>query len=107
MLNHESVMRMRQLYTEEAWTQTKLAKHFQVSQMTVSNVLTGRTWSSVTGGQNVSRYRRTTQFHCDYIQERIQKGITNYQTIGDELGITRQAVRQLIKKKGLTGGHAC
>ena len=92
---------MRWLYTEKNWGAIELAELFGVSDKTVGHIINGRTWKSITGGINISRYGRNTEFNCSYISERLEQGCTNYQTIANELGITRQAVGQLIRTKNL------
>ena len=105
MLTQGRVRELVQLY-DDGWELPALADRYDVSTPTVSRVLTGKTWAHVTGGRNVSRQGRITDYRAAYIEARLDQGCRNYSIIGRELGITRQAVRKLIVNKGL-GGSEC
>lgn len=105
MLTEGRVLELIRLY-DEGWELPELAARYGVSVPTASRVVTGKTWSEVTGGRNISRQGRVTEYRCAHIEARLDQGCRNYSIIGRELGITRQAVRKLIVNKGL-GGIGC
>lgn len=95
------------LYREELWSTAELATLFGVSVEAISKIVTGRTWKEATGGVNISRHRRQTGYRLAHIQARLDQGCTSNSIIAKELGISRQAVAQLIKKHDLAGGPNC
>lgn len=103
-LNERKVRAILLLYRVDNWTASELAELFGVSLEAISKVITGRTWVSVTGGKNVSRHRRDTTYRIEYIRGRLDQGCNNQGIIARELGITRQAVGQLIKNH-IAGGN--
>lgn len=105
MLTNGRVRELIQLY-DGGWELPALADRYGVSTPTVSRVLTGKTWGHVTGGRNVSRNGKVTEYRCAHIEARLDQGCRNYSIIASELGITRQAVAKLIRNKGL-GGTSC
>jgi|SRR5690606_10310439 len=105
VLTEEKVRELVRLYDEGAELPA-LAERYGVSLPTVSRVITGKTWAHVTGGRNVSRQGRMTDYRAAYIEARLDQGCRNYSIIGRELGITRQAVAQLIRNRNL-GGTQC
>lgn len=105
MLTHARVRELLKLYAE-GWTLGPLAQRYEVSMATVSRVLTGKIWTDVTGGRNVSRTGRDTEARVAYIEARLQQGCRNHAKIAEELGISRQAVAKLISTRNL-GGNSC
>lgn len=103
MLTPARVRELLHLY-EKGWEIGALAERYGVSRPTVSRVLTGITWAEVTGGRNVSRAGKLTQYRCAYIEARLDQGCRNLSLIAADLGISRQAVSKLVKNKGL-GSH--
>jgi predicted transcriptional regulator len=107
MLKPDTVAAIRLLYSsDEEWTVGRIADALGVSGETVSKIITGRTWKEITGGVNISRRTAATALHLTVIEARMSQGVTNYQKIADELGITRQAVGKLVRKHGI-GGRSC
>jgi hypothetical protein len=104
MLNTERVRELVQLY-DDGWELPALAERYEVSLPTVSRVITGKTWAHVTGGRNVSRQGRITDYRAAFIEARLDQGCRNYSIIGRELGITRQAVAQLIRNRNIGGAN--
>ena len=105
MLTEEKVRELIRLYDEGAELPA-LAERYGVTTVTVSRIITGKAWGHVTGGRNISRLGRVTDYRAAYIEGRLDQGCRNYSIIGRELGITRQAVSQLIKNRNL-GGSQC
>lgn len=104
-LTQATVVELVQLYDNGAEL-PELAERYGVTRSTVSRIITGQTWQEVTGGKNRSRVGQTAEYRAAYIQARLEQGCRNYKTIADELGVTRQAVAKMVKKKGL-GGNSC
>lgn len=107
VLTPDTVRAIRLLYTaDDEWTVGRIADALGTSSETVSKIITGRTWKEVTGGRNISRRSASSAYHRALIEARISQGVTNYQTIADELGISRQAVGKLVRRHGI-GGRTC
>lgn len=100
MLTEERVHELLELY-DDGWEIGPLAERYGVSRPTVSRVITGKTWVSVTSGRNVSRAGKITAYRRAHIEARLDQGCRNLSIIAGELGVTRQAVSQLIKARRL------
>lgn len=102
-LDPGKVREIRSLYDQAGWTQRRLSEVYGVSVRSISRIVTGKRWQSVTGGHSVSRRRpEETRQRAAYIQARMDQGCTNYAVIARELGITRQGVSQLVRTKKIT-----
>lgn len=102
MLTQARVKELLHLYTEERWELPALARRYGVTVPTVSRVVTGKTWTEITGGRNVSRAGERARYRRAYVLGRLDQGCTNHAVIANELGISRQAVRKIIDTHG---GH--
>lgn len=78
-----------------------VAAEFDVSAATVSRIITGKIWTSVTGGVNRSRHGEETAYRLAHVQSRIDQGCRNKAIIAAELGISRQAVDKIIRTNHL------
>jgi len=94
------VEQLVQLY-EDGWHIAALAERFHVSQATVSRIITGKTWTRITGGKNRSRAGQTTAYRVAHIEARLEQGCRSHSVIAGELGISRQAVAKLINTRNL------
>lgn len=99
---------VRELITlyEQGWDLPPLAEKYGVTVATVSRIITGKIWQDVTGGINRSRAGKITEFRVNYIAARLDQGCRNLSIIADELGVSRQAVSSLIKRRNI-GGTSC
>ena len=84
---------------EAGWELAELADRYEVSVSAVSRVVTGKRWVEVTGGGNISRTGKASEYRWAYIEERLEQSWRNYSAIGRELGISRQAVRKLVRTR--------
>lgn len=83
------------------WSIEDLSHRYGVGWATPWRIVTGRAWTSVTGGHNISRSTARTQYRHSYIQARLDQGCDNLSLIAAELGITRQAVSKTVISKAL------
>src|SRR5690606_26272380 len=96
------VMELIELY-EDGWSLPALAVRYGVSVSTVSRIVTGKTWTDITGGRNRSRAGQTTEYRVAHISARLEQGCRSTSGIAKELGISRQAVSKLIDSRNLKG----
>lgn len=96
----KKVEQLVELY-DAGWQIAALAERFHVSPATVSRIITGKTWTGVTGGKNRSRAGQTTAYRAAHIEARLEQGCRSHSVIAGELGISRQAVAKLINTRGL------
>lgn len=94
------VTELIELY-DAGWEPPALAARYGVSPSTVSRIITGKTWTSVTGGKNRSRAGQTTAYRAAHIAARLEQGCRSHSVIAAELGISRQAVAKLINTRDL------
>jgi len=93
--------RVHRLY-ESGAAARDLAARFHVSEMTVSRIVRGLSWSSETGGRDVSRTTLTRAGRAAYIQGRADQGCGSAAQIARELGVSRQAVCEFMRRHGLS-----
>ena len=105
VLTESGVRELVQLY-DAGEDLLSLAERYGVTRATVSRIITGHTWTHITGGVNRSRAGQATECRVAYIESRLRDGCRSPAIIGRELGISRQAVSKLIKTRGL-GGRKC
>lgn len=86
---------------DDGWSLPALSARYGVSVSTVSRIITGKTWGSVTGGRNRSRAGQTTDYRAAHIATRLEQGCRSHSVIAVELGISRQAVAKLIRTRNL------
>lgn len=96
-LTEDQARAIWQLHQVGGWKHRQLAEMFGTTVGTVSKIVNGRVWRSVTGGHSVSRYGVESEYRDAHIRTRLEQGITSYTQIGRELGISRQAVSQRVR----------
>lgn len=97
-LTPDQVQAIWTLYQVGGWRLRQLAEMFGTSIGSVSKIINGRTWQQITGGVKVSRHGKDSEYRDAHIAARLAQGVTSYTQIGRELGITRQAVSQRVRK---------
>lgn len=100
MLTRDEVLEILRLYEQDGASVGSIARRYDKTEPTISRIITGKTWSTVTGGLNRSRAGKLAAYRRNYTLARWEQGCRNAARIAEELGISRQAVIKIVNKYG-------
>ncbi len=98
-LTEEDVCKIRMLYNDKSKTLVELAKKFDVTPRTISDIITGRTWNLERKQKRFDRYRKLADKDVQEIREMYKTGKYLQLDLAKKYHVNQTLISAIIRNK--------